>query len=79
MFCIFFFFEDESSKMDIAGASIPPSDKAPDDNDSAISQAMAAVKDADLLAGDVPIDENLFDGEDLDLLEEDIDTLELDD
>ncbi|XP_064646351.1 zinc finger CCCH domain-containing protein 15-like [Lineus longissimus] len=67
---------DESAKLDVA-AALPPDPEAK--TAEAISAAMAATINGEVIAGDVPIDENLFDGEDLDLLEEDLDTLDLDD
>ena len=45
---------------------------------AAIAAAMSAVADSDLMAADSPIDENLFDGEDLDLVEDELEELELD-
>ena len=61
--------------MDIAGA-LPPDPVV--ETDAAIAAAMAATIDgSDII--DSPIDENLFDGEDLDLVEEELDTLELND
>ena len=53
--------------MDVAGAADPT------------SETEAVTMNGDALAGDTPIDENLFDGEDLDLVEEELDTLELQD
>ena len=74
----------EADKLDIAGA-LPsgatgggaegggdPSSSA----DAAIAFAMAATKDGE---ANIEIDEALFDGEDLDLVEEDLETLDLDD
>ena len=47
------------------------------DTDAAIAMAMSATKDG----GDmnIEIDEDLFDGEDLDALEDDLETLDLED
>lgn len=56
----------EAGKMDIAAAPDPSQ------TDAAIAAAMAATIDE---AG--PIDENLFDDEDLDELDEDLEKLEL--
>jgi len=47
------------------------------ETDAAISAAMAAVDGLEI--GDTVFDENLFDGEDLDLVEDELDELELDD
>ena len=60
--------------MDMAGAPDPAME-----TEAAISAAMAATVNGEALAGDSAIDENLFDGEDLDLVEEELDTLELQD
>jgi len=48
----------------------------PTSADTAIAMAMAATKDSEL---NIEIDEDLFDGEDLDMVEEDLETLDLDD
>lgn len=77
----------EEDKMDEAGAlpqginsnGIPEDTDGggePSETDAAIAMAMAATKDSDL---NIEIDEDLFDGEDLDAVEEDLETLDLDD
>ena len=43
---------------------------------AAIAAAMSAVAD-DHMTADAPIDENLFDGEDLDLIEDELEELDL--
>ena len=58
-------------------AALPPD--ASKQTDAAIAAAMSATVNGDMLAGDSPIDENLFDGEDLDLLEDELEELELQD
>ncbi|KAL4217130.1 hypothetical protein ACF0H5_023584 [Mactra antiquata] len=72
--------DDDASKMDIAGALPPAPSKttegAGDSTDTAIAMAMAATKDGDI---NIEIDEDLFDGEDLDIVEEDLETLDLED
>ncbi|WAR09914.1 ZC3HF-like protein [Mya arenaria] len=72
----------EAGKLDMAGA-LPPGASGgaegggePSDADAAIAMAMAATKEADM---NIEIDEALFDGEDLDLVDEDLETLDLDD
>ena len=62
--------------MDLAGAlpEEPPTEV--NKTDEAIAIAMAATMNG---GTDLEIDESLFDGEDLDLIEEDLDTLDLDD
>lgn len=70
--------ECEEKKMDEAGA-LPLGAEGggePSDADAAIAMAMAATKNSDL---NIEIDEDLFDGEDLDIVEEDLETLDLDD
>lgn len=54
-------------------AALPPDAEA----GGGQSPENAAVADA--IADDAAIDENLFDGEDLDLVEEELETLDLDD
>lgn len=73
---------DESQKMDEAGA-LPPPDGSGDTRtdeatktDEAIAMAMSATLNGDI---NIDIDEDLFGGEDLDQVEEDLETLELDD
>lgn len=65
--------DEEANKLDMAGA-LPP-----DQTQAAIDAAMAATVNGDVLADDIPIDENLFDGEDMDDIDDELDTLELDD
>ena len=72
----------ESQKMDEAGA-LPPPDGSGDTRtdeatktDEAIAMAMSATLNGDI---NIDIDEDLFGGEDLDQVEEDLETLELDD
>ena len=60
--------------MDLAGA-LPPKGGS-GDTDAAIAMAMAATKNGDT---NIEIDEDLFDGEDLDIVEEDLETLDLED
>ena len=51
-----------------------------EDEDDRLQQAAAAAacaSSSDLIADDSDIDENLFDGEDLDIVEEELDNLEL--
>ena len=55
---------------------MPPENNV-QETDEAIAVAMAATMNGDI--GDIEIDEDLFDGEDLDQVEEDLDTLDLDD
>ena len=62
----------ENTKMDEAGA-LPPDPAA--ETDAAIAATMAAVNGLEL-AGDAPIDENLFDGDDIDLVEDELEDLE---
>ncbi|ELU02233.1 hypothetical protein CAPTEDRAFT_163557 [Capitella teleta] len=61
--------EDEASKLPIAAGGPDPEATTAE----AISAAMSAVADSD------SIDENLFDGEDLDLIEDELEELELND
>ncbi|XP_033728094.1 zinc finger CCCH domain-containing protein 15-like [Pecten maximus] len=65
--------ENEEGKLDLAGA-LPPKPPIPD-TDVAIAAAMAATVNGDT----IEIDEDLFDGEDLDLVDEDLETLDLSD
>ncbi|OWF56504.1 zinc finger CCCH domain-containing protein 15-like [Mizuhopecten yessoensis] len=65
--------ENEEDKLDLAGA-LPPKNHI-SETDEAIAAAMAATVNGDA----IEIDEDLFDGEDLDLVEEDLDTLDLSD
>ena len=65
--------------MDEAGALPPANDGSGDSKtDEAVAIAMAATLNGDINV-DMPIDEDLFGGEDLDQVEEDLETLELDD
>ena len=71
--------------MDEAGALPPPGDGSGDTKnnestktDEAIALAMSATLNGDINI-DMPIDEDLFGGEDLDQVEEDLETLELED
>lgn len=59
-----FIILDEESKLNEAGA-LPTTDNMSD-------------TDAANMNGDIEIDEDLFDGEDLDQIEEDLETLDLD-
>lgn len=72
--------DDESTKLDEAGAIPPtvngPGGGEPSDTDAAIAMAMSATLNGDT---NIEIDEELFGGEDLDLVEEDLETLDLDD
>ncbi len=67
-----FFVVDEANKLSEA-AALPP-DLETDTSDLPIE---GATINGDVLAGDAPIDENLFDGDDLDIVEEELETLEL--
>lgn len=70
---------DEDKKMNEAGALPPPPDGSGDlQTDEAIAMAMVATLNGDINV-DMPIDEDLFGGEDLDQVEEDLETLELSD
>lgn len=62
--------------MDQAGALPMATSGAGATADDAIAMAMAATKEADM---NIEIDEDLFDGEDLDAVEEDLETLDLED
>ncbi|XP_074648598.1 zinc finger CCCH domain-containing protein 15-like [Tubulanus polymorphus] len=64
--------DDELGKLDEAAAISNGGT-----SEAAIQAALSATVNGDVLAGDIPIDENLF--EDLDALEDDLDTLDLDD
>ncbi|XP_045178488.2 zinc finger CCCH domain-containing protein 15-like [Mercenaria mercenaria] len=68
--------DDEANKMDEAGALPMATGGTGDTADGAIAIAMAATKDGDM---NIEIDEDLFDGEDLDAVEEDLETLDLED
>jgi len=65
--------DTETTKLSEAAALPDPNVET----DAAISAAMAAVDGLEI--GDTVFDENLFDGEDLDLVEDELDELELDD
>jgi hypothetical protein len=62
--------------MDLAGALPTATGGGEATADDAIAMAMAATKDGDM---NIEIDEDLFDGEDLDAVEEDLETLDLED
>lgn len=62
--------------MDEAGALPEAASGGGDATDEAIAVAIAATKDGDM---NIEIDETLFDGEDLDAVEEDLETLDLED
>ena len=66
---------DETNKLGMAGALEPS--EAERQTGEAIAAAMAATGND--MASDEPIDENLFDGDDLDLVEEELENLDLDD
>ncbi|XP_067686276.1 zinc finger CCCH domain-containing protein 15-like [Haliotis asinina] len=73
--------EEEGKKLDIAGA-LPEEnggsgDKETSSTDAAIAAAVAATVNGEI--ADVPIDEDLFAGDDIDALDEDLDTLDLSD
>ena len=73
---MFVIFSPESAKLDEAAA-------LPAGGDSRVKQeetdaAIAAAVDATINGG-LDIDEDLFDGDDIDLVEEDLETLELED
>ncbi|XP_062608734.1 zinc finger CCCH domain-containing protein 15-like [Saccostrea cucullata] len=65
---------DESTKLDEA-AALPPEDKPATDTDAAIAAAMAATVNGE----EVEIDEELFGGDDIDDVEDELDTLDLED
>ncbi|KAH3751934.1 zinc finger CCCH domain-containing protein 15-like [Dreissena polymorpha] len=68
--------DGDENKLDHAGAIGAEGGGEPNDTDVAIAMAMAATKHSD---DNIEIDEDLFDGEDLDLVEEDLETLDLED
>ena len=61
--------------MDEAGA-LPPAKDGSGDSKTDEAIAMSATLNGDI---NIDIDEDLFDGEDLDLVEEDLETLDLED
>ncbi|XP_061193130.1 zinc finger CCCH domain-containing protein 15-like [Saccostrea echinata] len=65
---------DESKKLDEA-AALPAEDKPATETDAAIAAAMAATVNGE----EVEIDEELFGGDDIDDVEDELDTLDLDD
>ncbi|XP_060076174.1 zinc finger CCCH domain-containing protein 15-like [Ylistrum balloti] len=65
--------ENEEDKLDLAGALPPKNNQS--ETDEVIAAALAATVNGDT----IEIDEDLFDGEDLDLVEEDLETLDLSD
>ncbi|KAK7112415.1 zinc finger CCCH domain-containing protein 15-like [Littorina saxatilis] len=67
----------EAGKLDEA-AAIDPAKQAQIDTDAAIAMAVSATVNGDA-AADMPIDEDLFAGDDIDLVDEDLETLDLDD
>ena len=71
-----FSIAEEAGKLSEAAAA-PLSDA--DKTKAAVAAALAATVNGELLAGDVPIDENLFDDDDLDDIDDELETLDLDD
>lgn len=72
---------DEASKLDEAAAISPaldPATQAQIETDAAIAMAVSATVNGEV-ATDMPIDEDLFAGDDIDLVDEDLETLDLDD
>ncbi|ESO96218.1 hypothetical protein LOTGIDRAFT_227129 [Lottia gigantea] len=65
----------EHNKLDQA-AALPPSNNTASDKE--IAMALAASENGELTS-DIPIDEGLFDGDDIDLIDEDLENLELED
>lgn len=69
-------------KLDEAAAILSPSInlavQAQIETDAEIAMAVSATVNGDLET-DIPIDEDLFDGDDIDQVEEDLETLEMDD
>ncbi|PVD39074.1 hypothetical protein C0Q70_01702 [Pomacea canaliculata] len=72
----------EVDKLDEAAAILSPSInlavQAQIETDAEIAMAVSATVNGDLET-DIPIDEDLFDGDDIDQVEEDLETLEMDD
>ncbi|XP_076452480.1 zinc finger CCCH domain-containing protein 15-like [Babylonia areolata] len=71
----------EAGKLDEAAAIASPVDPATQaqiETDAAIAMAVSATVNGEI-AADMPIDEDLFAGDDIDLVEEDLETLDLDD
>ena len=74
-------FTGEDGKLGEAAAIAAPVDPAvlaQIETDAAIAMAVSATVNGDV-AADMPIDEDLFAGDDIDLVDEDLDTLDLDD
>ncbi|KAL3855344.1 hypothetical protein ACJMK2_014560 [Sinanodonta woodiana] len=69
---------EERNKLSEAAGGSGDIDEAQKNTDEAIAVAMSATMNGDMTA-DMPIDEDLFAGEDLDQVEEDLETLELED
>ncbi|XP_050418244.1 zinc finger CCCH domain-containing protein 15 [Patella vulgata] len=65
----------ESNKLDIA-AALPPTANSTS-ADEQIAMAIAATENGEI-ASDIPIDEGLFDGDDIDIIDEDLENLDLD-
>lgn len=59
-------------------AALHPEESSATATDAAIAAAIAATVNGEI-AADVPIDENLFDGDDLDFVEDELETLDLSD
>lgn len=69
----------EAEKLDEAAAIAAPTDSrtlAQIETDAAIAMAVSATVNGEA-AADMPIDEELFAGDDIDLVEEDLETLDL--
>lgn len=78
-----FFIADETGKLDeaagIASNSLEDASlQARLETDAAIAMAVSATVNGEIPM-DMPIDEDLFAGDDIDQVEEDLETLELDD
>ena len=70
----------EAEKLDEAAAIATPTDSATlaqIETDAAIAMAVSATVNGEA-AADMPIDEDLFAGDDIDLVDEDLETLDLD-
>ena len=70
----------EAEKLDEAAAISTPTDSATlaqIETDAAIAMAVSATVNGEA-AADMPIDEDLFAGDDIDLVDEDLETLDLD-
>ncbi len=68
------FSQPEAGKLEVAGAILPETPTEP----TLEGAAAAAVVNGEI-GMDTPIDENLFDGDDIDLIDDELDELELDD